>query len=673
MSSFAEICLATVTLIVYVVIIGFVVYIFYMSFYSQYYKIVYDLITMSMFRKQNVDQIMSENTFLVNHFKYLLRTDSQYAGANPVRMFAKLSNIPCAIDAKVNYIESLINLYYANNKGVRRYVEAFKEYFMFKPLMESPVSKIVYLYPQKLFNPNEPVKQCPSFASGMTGPNQKPLQKDKMDCPAPAFKIESYNFYERLLEFYKTDGKDSSMLTGTKVPTDKSGEQFTVSDMIARLYIIDQFSTQNEAFLNLHPALRKYAPQYQNAVPNLLRVQRLINGIESLEAELVEIMTYYNQTKVHHYLVIPEEDQVKKLFTTLFDTYKNNLELLYGDTINRYFNQIETVKKKSQGSESTDFAWYIFEMLHVIATRKDYNTLMNEIEVLMTVASGQDSLPRGKPTNNTIDDFGFNSIQADNPQFNEPKPGIEDGRFVLFDAQYQNTTVSIGLYEMKLFLTTYVNLSKKDRDKVERHLLRNRPYSRMSKNKPALSKVIDFLTKHPIFAHLYLTNEYTEEQKQVFYGQILSTYHTLFFTQKDVVSQYTAADKADVLYDNYVNNVKCYKDFQNAVSILHLYLHRYKAEIMQLYSEQYASNNNFFWSLFSPFLDELFVRNIGQVTSRTFTKSQFRKSYNAWLKIWRKFGSMITKIRQDVVDSFSRSLSMAEEDKPATDSSEASI
>lgn len=613
----AQEILAVIQTIVYVFAILIVVYIFYQSFYSQYYKILYDFVTLSFYKKQNIDSLLSEQQFLMNHFKYLTRNESQYSGVDPITMFEKISGMSTTIEQNIASLDTFINKYYENFKYTKRYVEAFKEYFLYKKIIENPITQEINIFPQRMIDHKAEVPQCGAAFDALEGHDQKPLQPAKVDCAAPIFKVECYNFYERMLEYLKANKMESSVYSGSKIQTSPEILNLPDPEKIARLYIIDQYAINNTVFLNIYPSLWKYADRFKNVSSNFLRVKELITYIDKISFQISNIYTHWLENPYNNYIVVPEDDEIKKFFVKIFEKYRNSLTEIYSDTFHPDFYTIVDTKVRQTKPETTNFAWYIFEVMK----GSSYETLVDQIQYLIYKV----------------------------------------------DEKIHGST-SIGLYEMKLFMTAYINLTDADKKRIDRTLLKNARYGGIYIKKYDRTKLFNFMEKHPLFTHLYLNTKHLDEDKSKIYNKILAAYQALLYTKKDK-TMLTIKDDPAAIYDNYYNNVKSYKDFQNSVMILYLYFVRYQKEIIDIYQDQYKSNKEFFNDIWKPFVHEIWDMRINEYAKRTFQKRQFRKSFATFLKLWRKLGKMVTDMRKEIVNSFTRSLKMKEEDEPLKDDS----
>jgi hypothetical protein len=116
--------------IIYLIVFVFIIYLIYIILFKGYPKIIMDLLTFGIFKKANLNVLFSEHKFLESHFKFLLKKPSEFDGLDPHTSFNKLIK-PNNIKDVIQDTETRMSDHYKNFKYTRRYVEAFREYFLY--------------------------------------------------------------------------------------------------------------------------------------------------------------------------------------------------------------------------------------------------------------------------------------------------------------------------------------------------------------------------------------------------------------------------------------------------------------------------------------------------------------------------------------------------------------
>jgi hypothetical protein len=225
-------------------------------------------------------------------------------------------------------------------------------------------------------------------------------------------------------------------------------------------------------------------------------------------------------------------------------------------------------------------------------------------------------------------------------------------------------------YELKILLTSYINLPQNMKQKAESTLVLS--YKNINVNKK-LYETLDWINKRPIFSHIYLNSKLTDGKKSALYQKVIGAYDYFLFNKKvtsaSVSNIYATSstyprDNSEigkVLIENLTNNARHFKEYINAINILDLYLNTYHADLCKLYAEQYKSNKNFFDDLWNPYYNQIFNNMIMQYYRRMLENRNMSKSFIRFLKLWRMVGKLVKQLKIEISKAFKRGIKTPEE------------
>lgn len=358
-----------IMLCVYIIIIYFI----YIIIFKGYPRILFDLVSLAIFKKQNLDRLFSEHQFMINHYYFLQKQRTDFRGLYPFDVFDTLvtpiedqetqkeiaarrkvegnrfkdecqtapgQGVGGDLRNKAEFVETKVNQYYKGFKYVKKYVEAFREFFLYYYKINSASKKEIYLWPQRLENPAAKVPQCPApkiEQQAFVGINQKPLAPKTIDCPAPKYTIEFYDFYETMCEY--------QIRTGQIKPNHKGKNQKkNYYEKVAQLYYFDSIGKTN----------------------NMERIVSMRTAMIELSCELRNIAGKLKTMPFYLFLILPEDAITIRDFGRDYLKYYDRLDrFIYDQSIP--FNTIN------------EFSWYIFEVMHHGMTSKSYDALKGEL------------------------------------------------------------------------------------------------------------------------------------------------------------------------------------------------------------------------------------------------------------------------------------------------------
>ena len=617
-----EVMKTIVFLLVYIVLIYFL----YIILFKGYPRFIMDILSFGFYKKQNLDKLFSENKFFENHFKFLMKRSNEFIGLDPHVSFSALVKTNKLKDI-IEDVETNMNEYYKNYKYTRRYVETFREYFLYynklnkefnnttgldtcgddgmmesyqqfqeleKKKNDNEISKLcqkkkcVRIHKELLRNPNYLPPQCKASlieTSLIVDVNQR-TQPEKVNCPAPMFVIEYPEFYDTLLEYLKKTGQYKVKGKAKEIKKERDFQ-------LAELYYLDLIG------VNTH----------------IKRVRLMNCAIKKLARELKEMVNSLNETQFSLFLIIPEitDNDTKRKFSSNLMTHFGDIQLspspIYSNNV-RY-------------DSLNDYTWYLFEVIHnVFQYPNNYSKSYKDLE------------------------GAIRQMMAGSP------------------------------YELTLFLTSYINLDFQKKLKAESTILLN--YENIPYNKK-LVDLLEWVNKHPVFSHIYFNSVLTTSKKPELYNKVISAYEYLLYTKRikedtptslsnefDSSSSFpkTNGNIGFQLIENLINNARHFKEYINAINILNLYLNTYQEQLSILYAEQYRSNVKFFKEMWNPYFNEIFNNRVLQYYRRMVQSRNTAKSFSRFIKLWKMVGRMVKRLKTEISAAFKRGMVMPEEQPP---------
>ena len=616
-----EIMKTIIFLIIYIVLIYFL----YIILFKGYPRFILDIISFGFYKKQNLDRLFSENKFFENHFKFLMKVSNEFIGLDPHTSFSALvkSN---KLKSILSDVETNMNEYYKNYKYTRRYVETFREYFLYynklnkeynnttgldtcqedklvdgyeadnkllKSKDDNNIQKLcqrkkcVRLYKEFFRDINYKPPQCKASlveTDIIVDPSQRTMP-EKIDCPAPVFVIEYPEFYDTLLEYQKRTGQYKVKGRGKEI---KKNRDFQLAEV--------------------------YYKDLVGETTNIKRVRLMNCCIKKLAKEVKEMVNALNETQFSLFLIIPElsDNETKRKFSSNLMSHFNDLKVspspIYSDTF-RY-------------DSLNDYTWYLFEVIYnVFQNSKNYQKSYSDNDAIIK------QMMAGFP------------------------------------------------YELTLFLTSYINLDFQKKLKAESTILLN--YENIPYNKK-LVDLLEWVNKHPVFSHIYFNSVLTTAKKPELYNKVISAYEYLLYSKRvkegtkstgnefDSSSAYpkTNGNIGFQLIENLINNARHFKEYINAINILNLYLNSYQEQLSTLYAEQYRSNVKFFKEMWDPYFNEIFNNRVLQYYRRMVQPRNTAKSFSRFIKLWKMVGRMVKRLKKEISAAFKRGMVMPEEQPP---------
>lgn len=331
MDSFNKLTDTMKTLIVFVAL--FVVFVIIWRFlFRGYPKLLFDIATLSFYRREDVDKFLDSKGFMFNHYKQLLRT--QWGTYDP---FASISRIyqyqNSSLQMAALRVESLLATHYPKLTYDDRLREMFREFYLYDKRINTNRKKTVYSWIEyTLRNPGKPIPMVNSPEAAAAGKYRETPQLVQ----TPTI-IEYTDFYETLLEYKKKRG----LLTEKdyQLPYENRRKK-NDEELVIEMYVKD-----------------KMAAEKGSATYDIKRVREMNEAVNALALECKIIVDRVRALPVAMYLTLPDKIETVAAFKLDFDSRK---DMVYNAAI---YN--DTFKYTS----INEFSWYMFEVLPYVRDR----------------------------------------------------------------------------------------------------------------------------------------------------------------------------------------------------------------------------------------------------------------------------------------------------------------
>lgn len=567
---------AIVKIAVYLILMYFA----FIIIFKGYPRVVMDIGTLSLFKKQQLDKLLTEHEFLLKHYKYLLRPTTDISGMNPysfvntmyVNLATDANDKAAIIDFENGMIEldKAISRVYGGYKNDDKYMYAFRDYYLFFFKMKSNIPiiwKKLYIFPQQLTEDNPELPQCPAppVDSQLLRPGAT------ITCQPPEFWVKDWEYYELLTEKLTKDGLLKNQI--------QDKPQNISNDLkVARVYYNDNeyyYTNNNVKMYHQDPSKRTYYRENDNLT------SRLMSNVGRSLAALVKVI---ENSPFMFYVTFPTNDVTSSNFVNDFIKHAQDYAMTPVGSIN-------------------EFSHFVFEAL----AKNTYDILLQRFKV----------------------------------------------------ASNNNTSTLLPI-----FMTAYMGLTSIKREAFKKNAVRNFPELKTVN----LAAVTEFMTRYPIFTHIYLNAILTESpnmSKNALYAQVLQAYQILLYTNAD--GTIMTVNDPKLMLSNLVNNTTEVKQFVNSVLILDMYINEYQPQMSKLYEQHNVSNQMFFKALWKPYYEELWNRRIMPYYQRVFDSKNMGKTYQRFTVPWAKLGYLIKEGKKSVVSTFKKGVDMPVQEPAYTD------
>jgi hypothetical protein len=295
-----------------------------------YPRFVMDIFTLSFFKKQNLDVLLTEHEFLLKHYKFLIREQSKARGADPYYFAGQLLQ---STDLKKHILDLDTYIYseYKQYKTNDKYLKAFKDFYInFYKLKANipPVWKKLYIYEAQILQDDPILPKCPAPAieSQLLRPGATTT------CQAPEFWVENWNYYEAKAEQLTKEGVLKQQV--------QNKNQNQSNDLkVARLFYFDN----NYYYTNGNKKI-----YHNNKKTNYFENSKALNkAITDVASDVSKLAFLIKQMPFIWFVLTPEDDATMGRFVLDYSSK---------------FNQVESGTNVEYDTVN-EFSWYIFEAL----------------------------------------------------------------------------------------------------------------------------------------------------------------------------------------------------------------------------------------------------------------------------------------------------------------------
>jgi hypothetical protein len=230
---------------------------------------------------------------------------------------------------------------------------------------------------------------------------------------------------------------------------------------------------------------------------------------------------------------------------------------------------------------------------------------------------------------------------------------------------------------LETFIVAYMGIPKTQRIKFADKLILNFPEfvpgeiesyeARYRWFKKMYYPLLEWINKHPIFAHIYFTQRITVDIKAGVYSDVLRTYKYLMTTDANGSVDATTTDPSYMMH-NLTANGASLKKMINAMLVMYLYLSEYQPYITKLYDERNINwRDEFFRLLWKQYFDEIWNRRIMEYYKRVFSSENIGGTYRRFLKPWGALGRFIDNAKSAVKSAFTKPVSTPADPGPEKD------
>lgn len=561
--------------IVIYAVVAFLIYLFYYLAFVGYPKWIVDLFSFSISNIIEIDKLLEDNNLLYNSLNVLKsgksinsknsKNSSAINAYDVCRFLYGGDSIFSNLKFNVNELDNFINTHYSQYNE-KKYTVALREFYLFyyKLYDKKNVRDLSKTTPDDINR----IIDSTDNSSDLT----QPIRIDGQDKI-----ITHFQFYKALTD-YKIYNKtfDTKQTTGNGK---KSPDQ-----CLWEVYSEDQ-SKKFEAY--------KY----------YLSIKETNNYIRQ---NLKEMYNIINANNYIVYLTLPSSERDITKISTDYTKYMQNNETKF-EELNEYsWILIEVLNYYNNKNNYTNLTTKIGIKYDNIETLQ--NNIYNDFKNSSNYSSFDETLKtKIKELNTNPDNFDINI----NKIINILQVYISrDGSGSYLDL-LQKIKVNIDKIKNMKKYSYYINLSKDEKGAL---LLAN------DKENFGLNIAINttvIINKNPIFSHIYFNQHINDDTKANYYKQIMDLYIYLMSGGQNTID----VTKTNDLITNLSNLGGDYKDFVNSVNIANLYFNVYFKDIVDMVKKPYATTENFFYELWTPFYKDIIMNRIVHAFGKCFKDS----------------------------------------------------
>ena len=630
-----------------------VVYFVYIIIVRGYPRFLVDIPTLSIYKAQNLHQIMTEKDIIFNHFVTLYKTD--WLGVNPHDILQSVV-VKNNIMSWCQYINAHIGTSHSYKHLARlqdKFVLSLQHVYSLSESFNVTGKWLQKAYfEEEIINPNIdrnllPKCKPPPVSETIINPNIK-----ETPCPAPIILIWSKDW-----EFYYQKTKE--LLKGNE-PTE--------------VEVLQTFYYDSDYYYKGHPITGKGDPRtgkYEMVYHNNRKVDKPykkdFNTINYYYKELCkELESFSNrleQIPFNYILTLPinEENLVSQL--------TNNSQVIWLDNIYNNYSCL------TSGSISTNadpkaivFDQYTFYILEVLRKNDVYVKYDGNIHLPSPpskVTSMVDRYQKLSAFADTLINQAANAHTLFAPPSQKPEiPKLDFMKSLV--ALYMGSSPST---RYTLFVKTLASFNMYD-GKSEVQLISYRKL---------FSAIFTWFEKHPIFAHIYLNNDLPTDDNPVIarfpttrstqylqeinkakldfkanlYDRTILAYETMMKTNADgtLLPLQTNINPKQII-ENLARNGKNVKTLLGAIVVIDLYFNGYRKDMITLFKDQNVTYKEFYHKLWNVYFVAIWEKQILELYRRMFSGTYVRNRLGEFKNLWKKLGILIEKARDQIDAKF---------------------
>lgn len=594
----------------------FIAYILYVVWFKGYPKIVFDLGTLSMYKRENLDKLFEEHHFLLNHFKFFIKKPHELPGASPNYLFSSIVG-RTRVSEHIQNLESYISLNYNVYKFDKRYVRAFADFYLLYNTVASPLD-----------SPGAKRKIASSVGGITAKVNVWPEQLANPEWNPPPYSkknLETHKYWEKAhaIEQHLTGPNQNSIVDADKMVPRGPPEYFITYSRFYELYteILNRYAVVEKRRKNRDAKASTIVEVAQMEFNDKLNNRPLLRKIEGLKTRFLILRSECSkQVKdvvsngCTYFVIIPDDS--------------GSISQVSSELVGRYseFQSNELYSPSKAAADLSDYSWYMFEVL-----KADSIANLDDLEI----KNPGDNAARGRR-------------EAAINQLNSMYASL---------AQQLEAYLSGKPFETRIILTAYMAMPRDRKKHIHTSLLTNYPEIDISK------EMLDFLQKYPTFSSIYLNSKISD--KPGVWRNTMRAYQVLMTTNKDL-SRLDMKSPSDIpkLMGNLIANGRGFKQFVNSLFVLDMFLNDFQENMTILYEQQFRSDVKFLRELWDPFYQQIVELRVGPYFRKMLSASNMARSfYNFW-QLWKVIGRMMQRLKREIGAAFKRGVTMPSDPPP---------
>lgn len=656
-------------LTIFFVIITIIIalYFIYILLFRGYPRFILDLINLKFYNKINLDAFIQEKDFLLENVKYLAHPNAYMAEALYNIVFKKGSYIntkPESIPMDIEYMKSknvvqhleqitkkyetynittlmagiqqYIEIQYSDYKENAKYLEAFKEYYLFHDLVVDTSNDKSHAKAGMKF-----AKFYTKYLNYALAQGRELMQKGETKEEAQ-WRLLNKDYGVSETKDNDQVALDDKAAEGTK---EKKGAKTKTTATDSKMVLL---------------AVQANRAKYGNHK----RILHLVYLIRALANKCKKEQDgYFEKNQKHNFLVFPSNDSQVSTFSN--NIIKLQLEKKL-DNIHKPKSNDPASQKDYLAADSLDeFTWLMLEVM---------------------TSANPDLVPRLKTylgctnaASNTI--YGVWSCKIG-----------KEINLIINDIPNKNKSF------FNMFMTAYMNASIDQKKQIKLKIRQGNGY--LKNIHESTFEIVDKLPifSRIYFSDLKFTDiKYDKKNpsryetdvikaKEVLYNDVIAMYKTLMMTKPSMITKLgiNISKNQRLFYEMMIKDSKtCLNNltkngndmvqYMLAATMINTYFNTYRVTLIRegmtkMYEDQYMNSEDFAKALWSPYMKEILEYRILAYFKKIFSKPYMGATFKRYTLAWQKLGFLISSIEKMIKSSFTKKPSVKEPDQPAKDS-----